>query len=417
MKRLTRSEVINDWIDFLDQALTRGDNHELWQNRKTLVLDSIEVLNYIREMTSDFDINYDNRIKYLLGLCGLPCRDDYYHRFLKFNDKYYRTENDWWVDCWQTIRMKNILHKFGLVDLNSYLSSESDGEYFSEKWPVFFEHSKFHKEKGSLAAYSYLECIRFLLYIKGELDYTLLSELKEFLKKLYEIENGRLKYHQHSNELRANSLNLINCIRSSSKDNELDDIYTNIKNTLEGMIEETKWDQFSFTWATFFLFGLDEDLLIKTKSKIPNDFFVDLGWISSTYHTRKPRYALLASIDKLENCNYFELIKPNPVLYTPNYKFEQYLQIITVLDRTVQSLKQVRDIQEKIAKENYDENYFRDLLRLALSANKGEEIEYAEKEGFVSSGRTTDILLIRRNTYPLQIEWKALIFNSTSFFL
>lgn len=37
----------------------------------------------------------------------------------------------------------------------------------------------------------------------------------------------------------------------------------------------------------FFLFGLDKDILLQTKSKIPNDFFVESNWISGANHTRK----------------------------------------------------------------------------------------------------------------------------------
>lgn len=408
IKYLNKLDVIKDWIDFLDNNLTKEEGAELWQNRKTLVLDSIEVLNYIREMTSDLSIESDNRIQSLLDLCELPCRQDYYNRFLRYDDRFYRNINDWWVDCWQTIRMKNLLHKFDLVDLNLYLLEQSDGEYFAEKWVAFYNHSKINKERNPLAAYSYLECIRFLLNTNNKLDTTQLNEVKTFLMILYETDNGELKYFNKSNEIRANSLNLIRNLQTSYEDKELEAIYINTKKVLETMLENITWDKFSFTWSTFFTFGLDDDILLKIKSKIPDDLFVDYSWISSINHTRKPRYALLASINMLEFSQYFELIKPNPILYTPNYKFNHNFQTLNVLDKAIQSFKQVKDIQQKIVDNNYNENYFRDLLKLALSANKSEEVEYIEKEGFLSSGRTTDILIVRRDEYDIPVEVKLL---------
>lgn len=408
IRQLNNSAVIADWLDFLDNGLENEKYSEMWQNRKTLVLDSIEVLNYIREKTSDIDIGDDSRIQSLFDLCQLPCRNDYYQRFLKFDNRFYNCMNDWWVDCWQTIRMKNLLHKFGLININEYLLGESDGKYFAEKWISFYHYSKNEKEKVSLAAFSYLECIRFLLNTDASLNTTQLNEIKQFLKLLCENDSGKLKYFNRSNEIRANSLNLIRCLQNLYPDPEYDEIYSNTKKVLEGMLKGNKWDRFSFTLCTFFLFDLDEDILLQAKSKIPSDFFVDYSWVSAINHTRKPRYALLASLEKFKDHQYFEIIKPNPIVYTPHYKFKHNSQTLSVIDKAIQSFKQVKDIQLKILDDSYNENYFRDLLRVALSSNKSDDVEYIEKEGFLSSGRTTDLLVVRREGYDIPVEVKIL---------
>jgi hypothetical protein len=405
--QLNDSSVVSDWLHFLDSDLER--DHDMWQNRKTLVLDSIEVLNYIRENASpNVDIKSDSRIQSLFDLCQLPCRTDYYNRFLKFDTRFYHNENNWWLDCWQTIRMKNLLHKFEIINLNEYLLKDSDGEYFAKKFPRFFNHSKNKKESNSLAAFSYLECIRLILNTDTVLDTTELDEVKCFLKLLYEKDNGKLKYFKQSNEVRANSLNLIRYLQKKYPDPEYNAIYSSIKKILQDIIEVNKWDQFSFTWCTFFLFDLDKDILLQTKSKIPNDFFVESNWISSRNHTRKPRYALLSLLDKFKNYQYFELVKPNPVVYIPPYKRRHNSQTLLVIDKAIQSFKQVKDIQQKIRDENYNENYFRDLLRVPLSSNKSDDVEYVEKEAFLSSGRTTDLLVVRREGYDIPIEVKIL---------
>ena len=409
MTSFTDSEVINDWLTLIDDTLVYETDHELWQNRKTLILDSIEVLNHIRKETSDLDIRDDNRIQSLLDLCSLPCRNDYYQRFLRFDSRYYRNENDWWVDCWQTIRMKNILHKLGFIDINSYLEGVSDGIEFAEKWPKFYMNSKIQKAKKSLAAFSYLECIRFLLNMgNGKLEVKHYLELKQFLEKLGEYDGNGLKYFKSSNEMRANSLDVIDCIKDSSQRDGLNDVHGNIGDTLKKMIVSTKWDQYSHTWATFFLYGLNNDVSSITKSKIPDNFLVNKAWISSYNHTRKPRYALLAVIDKLDNSHFFNLIKPNPIAYTPNYKFEKYAKLIKILDNAVQSFKEIKDIQ-RIAQENkIKEEYFRDLIKATISANLDDVIKYAEKEANLSSGRITDILLVREKDFNIPIEIKIL---------
>lgn len=190
--QLNDSSVVSDWLRFLDYDLER--DHEMWQNRKTLVLDSIEVLNYIRENTSSkVEVISDSRIQSLFDLCQLPCRTDYYSRFLKFDSRFYNNENNWWLDCWQTIRMKNLLHKFGLIDLNEYLLENSDGEYFAKKFPNFFNYSRKEKARVPLAAFSYLESIRLILNTDTMLDTTHLDEIKSFLKLLYEKDNGKIK--------------------------------------------------------------------------------------------------------------------------------------------------------------------------------------------------------------------------------
>lgn len=132
------------------------------------------------------------------------------------------------------------------------------------------------------------------------------------------------------------------------------------------------------------------------------------SWVSAVNHTRKPRYALLASLEKFKDHLYFEIIKPNPIAYTPHYKFKHNSQTLSVINKAIQSFKQVKDIQQKIIDTSYDENYFRDLLRVALSSNKSDDVEYIEKEGFLSSGRTTDLLVVRREEYDIPVEVKIL---------
>lgn len=406
-RQVNAQYVIHDWLDYLDE-LRVDTSTEMWQNRKTLVLDSIEVLNYIRKNTSDINIEADSRLQHLFDLCQLPCRSDYYERFLRFDNRYYRCKNDWWVECWQTIRMKNLSHKLGLINLKEYLQNSSDGIEFAEKWRSFFEYANQNKEKVSLAAFSYLECIRFILNIDESLSQNELANIKQFLNCLCEKKHGQLSYYRYSNEIRANSLNLIKLLQTYYSDPEYDVLHSKTKTILTEMIINNKWDKFSFTLCTFFLFGLDEDILLQTKSMIPNEFVVEHSWITGVNHTRKPRYALLASLEKLEDYPYFEIIKPNPIVYTPYKKYKYNTTTITIIDKAIQAFKQVKDIQEKVAEGGYNENYFRDLLKIALSSNKSDDVEYIEKEGFLSSGRFTDLLVVRREDYDIPVEVKIL---------
>jgi len=406
-RQVNAQDVIDDWLNFLDELRVDTDT-EMWQNRKTLVLDSIEVLNYIREKTSDINIEADSRLQHLFDLCQLPCRRDYYQRFLGFDVRFYRAKNDWWVDCWQTIRMKNLLYNFGLINLNEYLHQESDGKEFAGKWRHFFEYANLNKEKVSLAAFSYLECIRFLLNTNESIGQNELTEIKHFLNCLCEKKQGQLSYYKYSNEIRANSLNLIRRLQSSYSDSEYEILYSKTETILTEMLRNNEWDKFSFTWCTFFLFDLDGDILLQTKSMIPNDFFVEFSWITGTNHIRKPRYALLASLEKLEDIHYFEIIKPNPIVYTLPKKYKYNSTTITVIDKAIQSFKTVLDIQEKILSGRYTENYFRDLLRIALSSNKSDDVDYIEKESFLSSGRTTDLLVVSRENHDIPVECKIL---------
>jgi len=400
-------DLINDWLYQLDN-LRVDTSTEMWQNRKTLVLDSIEALDYIRKKTSGIDINADSRIQHLLDLCQLPCRSDYYERFLRYDNRYYRCKNDWWVECWQTIRMKNLLHNFGLIDLTKYLTEKSDGEEFAEKWRFFFDSANENKESVSLAAFSYLECIRFLLNINETLSQDKLNQINQFLNRLCEKKDGQLRYYSYSNEIRANSLNLIKSLQVSYPNAVYEELYSKTHSVLKEMLQTNDWDEFSFTWYTFFIFELDEDILLHTKSMIPDDFFVEYSWVNGRNHTRKPRYALLATLDKLGEMEYFEIIKPNPIVYTPYSKYKSNLATINVIDEAIQSFKQVRDIQDKVTENKYNENYFRDLLRIALVSNKSDDVEYIEKEALLSSGRTTDLLIVRRNDYDIPVEVKIL---------
>lgn len=98
------SEVVDNWLNYIDFEMI-NDNSELGFNKKTFVLDSIEVLDFIRKNTDNIPRSYDNRLQFLLDLCQLPSKNDYYQRFLRYDSKYYHDKNHWWIDCWQSIRL------------------------------------------------------------------------------------------------------------------------------------------------------------------------------------------------------------------------------------------------------------------------------------------------------------------------
>lgn len=102
-----------------------------------------------------------------------------------------------------------------------------------KKFPNFFNYSRKEKASVPLAAFSYLECIRLILNTDKILDTTHLDEIKSFLKLLYEKNNGKLKYFKRSNEIRANSLNLIRCLQKKYSDPEYNDIYSSIKKSIK----------------------------------------------------------------------------------------------------------------------------------------------------------------------------------------
>lgn len=89
-------------------------------------------------------------------------------------------------------------------------------------------------------------------------------------------------------------------------------------------------------------------------------------------------------------------------------KLKHNFETLLVIDKAIQSFKQVKDIQEKVADNSYSENYFRDLLRIAINSNKSNDVEYVEREGLLSSGRTTDLLIVKREGYDIPIEVKIL---------
>ncbi|MBU4222322.1 MAG: hypothetical protein KKA10_12045 [Euryarchaeota archaeon] len=105
MAKIISKEAINDWLTYIDYDIIIKDV-DLNSSKKLLVLDSIDALNFIREATDNNPINLDERLQYLVDLCLLPCRNDYYQRFLGYRSQYYRTREDWWNDCWQSIRLK-----------------------------------------------------------------------------------------------------------------------------------------------------------------------------------------------------------------------------------------------------------------------------------------------------------------------
>lgn len=401
------NEVIDNWLNYIDNELI-PDTSELRWYKKTFVLDSIEVLNFIRTYTNDIPTNRDDRLQFLIDSCLLPCRNDYYQRFLGFNSKYYRSKNDWWVDCWQSIRLNNILHEMDVRSISCFFSESSDGREFSEKWANFFNHSNDKKEiSNSLPAFSYLECVRFLTNLGEELP---IDNLIIFLQKLCIKENNELEFLPKSTEIRAFALNVIDMInRKSSNEYDFNNIYSNLISTLKFMLLESEWNEFSHSWAPILINISDNNINNLIESKIPTNKDINPNWFSSNKFIRKPRFALLTIFPKLRNCTkYFEIIHPNPFVYTSNHYIENYVLVANIIDKLIQSLNSNKDLQKKVQDNDIKENYFQDLLKTAMSTHIGNGIKWVEKEGEVGSGRTTDILITVKIGPEIPIEVKLL---------
>ena len=133
--RWTYKETVSDWLNYTDVDLIHNkDEEELWHKSKTITLDSILAFDYIRRRTDNLPLSNDNRIQALIDLCLLSCRNDYFERFCRYRpDIYHNQESLWWIDCWEAIRLNNILHELGIRDINEYFKN-SEGEWFEKKW-------------------------------------------------------------------------------------------------------------------------------------------------------------------------------------------------------------------------------------------------------------------------------------------
>lgn len=406
----TNRETINDWLNYIDHDIISSKESELSFSTKILVLDSIEVLDFIRKATDDDDIpiHQDQRLQKLIDLCKLPCKQDYYNRFLRYESRFYSNKNNWWNDCWQSIRLNNILHEMSIRQVDSYLMTPSDGKYFAAKWPKFFNQAKTDKEgSSSLPAFSYLECIRFLTNLGKEPP---IKELDDFLYKLCEKSGDNLKLFEMSTEIRANALNTIDLInRKWPKTYDFNEIYSKLLVTLKEMILKSVLNEYSHSWAPILIKISDMEVIRIIESKIPTSGEIDNDWISGYKFIRKPRFALLSIIHKLNEIDdYFEIIEPNRFVYTPLGYINNYQEVARIIDNTIYSFGSMRDLQQKVQDNHIREDYFRDLLRSVLMSHIGETITWAEKEREVSSGRRTDILITVKKGPDIPVEIKLL---------
>lgn len=405
----TNKEAINDWLNYIDYDIISSKESELSFSKKILVLDSIEVLDFIRKATDDDDlpIHLDGRLQFLIDMCQLPCRNDYYQRFLGYNSTYYRTKNDWWNDCWQSVRLNNILHEMDIISIDFYLSDPSDGKYFAKKWPKFFGHANTNKEgSNSLPAFSYLECIRFLINLGREPP---IKDLNNFLFKLCEKNGKKLKLFEMSTEIRANALNIIDLIHKKwPKKYDFDESYSKLLIILREMLSGSEWNEFSHSWAPILIKSSDKKVIQIIESKIPSKGEIDSNWISAYRFIRKPRFALLSIYNELNRYDdYFEIIEPNRFVYALNY-VSSYQYVARVIDNIIHSFNDNRDIQKKVQDNHIREDYFRDLLKLGVSSNIGNAVKWVEKEREVGSGRRTDILITVKKGPDIPIEVKLL---------
>lgn len=402
------NEVIDDWLNYIDIELIPTTS-ELGLYRKTFVLDSIEVLNFIRTYTDDVPTNHDDRLQFLIDLCLLPCKNDYYQRFLGFKSKYYRSENDWWVDCWQSIRLNNILHEIGIRSINHFISEESDGEYFGKKWRTFFAIANDKKDNSnSLPAFSYLECIRLFTNLGIEPP---INDLNTFLRILSQKRGNKLVLFPLSIEIRAQAINLIDLINEKfSRKYDFDEIYSNLLLNVKEILINSDWNIYSNSWAPILMkISKNKEIIDLIKSKIGSDVEFNTKWISGSNFTKKPRFALLSIYPRLSECNkYFEVIEPNRFVFSPSNFFNNYLHLANIIDRTVQSFDDNRDLHKKVQDNEIREDYFRDLLKIGISSNIGNGIKWVEKEREVSSGRITDVLITVEKGPNIPIEAKIL---------
>lgn len=395
MNEWDSTEVIHDWLNHIDNDLIqRAIHEELWHSSKELVLDSIEVLEYIRKATDNIHVTQDNRFQKLVDLCCTPCRNDYFHRFLGCDKRYYPTEALWWIDCWQSIRLNNTLNDLHIRSIRDYFKS-SEGRWFKDKWKAFFNHAKAERYgKNSLPAFSYLECIRFLVNLNEPLP---LEELTEFLDKLCEKVGGNLRLFPNSNEIRGQALGLIKSIDKESYGKyNFNEIYFKLLRTLKELLLRCSWDKYSYALAPTLLKVSEREISNLIVSKIPNDGKIEPSWVTGNNSKRKARHAFLSLIPKLtQKVKYFELIEPNRFAYAPYGYVNSYEYVGRVIGRVLQGFEEVKDIQKRIQDNDIREDYFRDLIKLGLNTaieNK-KYVKWVEKERDTPSGRRTDIFI------------------------
>lgn len=409
--RWTYKETVSDWLNYVDVDLIYNkDKDELWHKSKTITLDSILAFDYIRRRTDNLPLSNDNRIQALIDLCLLSCRDDYFERFLQYRpDIYHNQKSLWWIDCWEAIRLNNILHELDIRDINEYFKN-SEGERFEEKWKRFFRHASSNKFEGnSLPAFSFLEGIRFLVNLQKPIP---LEELKIFLTRLCNKSGQKFELFHSSNEIRAKSLGLINYINQKCpKEYDLGTLYSNIRDGLKLLLRSCGWNQYSHTWASVLLETEDAEIIDIIRQKIPKEGSIDNKWLTGNNYHRKPRFGLLALFHNInEHVRYFELVEPNRFTYSPTVYVNSYVYVGQKIDNILQEFSEIRDIQKKVQNNDIREDYFRDLVKLGIKAlsDKDEYVKWTEKERMTSTGRTTDIYVIVKSGVDIPVEVKLL---------
>lgn len=409
--RWTYKETVRDWLNYTDVDLIHNkDEEELWHKSKTITLDSILAFDYIRRRTDNLPLSNDNRIQALIDLCLLSCRDDYFERFLQYRpDIYHNQKFLWWIDCWEAIRLNNILHELGVRDINEYFKN-SEGERFEEKWETFFQHANSSKfERNSLPAFSFLEGIRFLVNRHKPIP---LEELHFFLTKLCNKSGQKFELFPRSNEIRAKSLELINYINQKCPNEyDLSTLYSNIRDDLKLLLRSCDWDQYSHTWASILLETEDEEIIDIIRQKIPKEGFIDSKWLNGNNYIRKPRFGLLALFHNInERMRYFELVEPDRFTYSPTGYVNSYVYVGQKIDNILQGFSEIQDIQKKVQKKDIREDYFRDLVKLGIKSlsDQDEIVKWSEKERMISTGRTTDIYIIVKRGVDIPVEVKLL---------
>ncbi|MBZ5529644.1 MAG: hypothetical protein LAN71_17315 [Acidobacteriia bacterium] len=411
MMNWVSTEVISDWLNYLDSVIIpEKGGSELWHNSKSLVLDSIEVFEYIRKATDNIPINQDNRFQKLLDICMQNCRNEYYQRFLGYKGIYYHNIKPlWWIDCWQSIRLINILHELNIQTIDAFFDT-SDGKRFREKWGTFFGFALSEMMgANSLPSFSYLECIRFLINMGRDIPYT---DLNDFLTKLSEKNGSSLRLFPNSNEIRAQAIYTIDRINEKWPGRyDFNGCKSNLLNNLEELLTKSKWDEFSFTWTPNILKISENRIINLIKAKIPINGSINSAWVNGNNFSKKGRYAfLLLAADLKTNKKYFELIEPNRFAYIPSRYIENYKYIGNVVDNVIQGFKDIEDIQKKIQDQDITEGYFRDILGLGVKGAiaNNENIKWETPERVTNSGRITDISINVRSGPEIPIEAKLL---------
>ena len=366
-------------------------------------------MKYIRDNTDQQPESTDNRYQKLLDICKNYCRNDYFQRFVYHDRRYYQTESLWWIDCWESIRLNNILHEHGVRDINHYFRT-SEGQNFRDRWKKFLDKAIERKyDTTTLPAFSYLESIRLLANIGNEIP---TGDLTTFFNKLCETDASNLMVYPRSNEIRTKSISLIDHLTRLYPDTfDFDAEREKLFYILKQLILECGWDRFSHTWSMILLEVMNDELKDIIKAKIPQPNQTDSRWCVGNNFTRKPRYALLVLINNIHiGSKYYEIIEPSRFSYAPAGYISYVFYISRVIDKIIQGFDGIKDIQIKIQEGSINEGYFRDLIKLGLSSalEKDKEIEWVEKEHETPSGRKSDIYVVVKRGINIPIELKIL---------